>query len=263
MSQSPFYVEIRSGLCNHLFQLAAGYAHAKRHGRSLVVSARTANGKRTYYHDYLTAFEPLIGPVPHPITLWKEPHFSYTPIPPEPNAMSGYFQSDKYFRDISGEICALFVLPEPIRAEVTAKHAAILTPALLADAVVVHVRRTDYVASTTVHGILIGDYYDRAVAEARKYSSGPLLIFSDDLAWCRAQPVFSGAIFVDEPTDYMALYLMSQYRHIVIANSTFSWWAAYMGPQPKTVIAPSRWFGPSGPKDVQDLYLDHWHLVDA
>jgi hypothetical protein len=257
----PVYIELRSGLCNHLFQLAAAYSYAKSHGRPLVVSTHTANGKRTYYHNYLTAFQPLIGPPPNQIHLWKEPTFSYRPIPAGINALTGYFQTDKYFRDISDEVCALFTPPEPIRIAVETKHAALLTPPMLSDAVVVHVRRTDYVASTTVHGILDVAYYERAIAAARKFSSGPLLVFSDDLPWCRAQSMFAGAIFVDEPTDYMALYLMSQFRHIVIANSTFSWWAAYMGPQPKTVIAPSRWFGPSGPKDVDDLYLDHWHLV--
>jgi hypothetical protein len=125
------------------------------------------------------------------------------------------------------------------------------------------VRRTDYIGSVK-HGILDLPYYERAVAEVRKHNpDGPLFVFSDDLEWCRAQSVFADAIMVDESVDVAALYLMSQYRHIVMANSTFSWWAAYLGPQPKTVIAPSRWFGSTGPADTADLYLDHWHLVDV
>jgi hypothetical protein len=257
------FIDIRAGLCNHLFQIAAGYAYAKRHDMSLIVPPAGARGARVYYQTYLRSLLPCISTPPQPIRLWREPTFSFTPIPDGVNAITGFFQSDKYFHDVSGEVSALFALPEEHRATVETRHAVILTDDMRATGIVVHVRRTDYIGSVK-HGILDAAYYERAVAAARKKNpDGPLLVFSDDLAWCRAQPVFAGAIFVDEPTDYMALHLMSQYRHIVIANSTFSWWAAYLGPQPKTVIAPSRWFGPTGPADTADIYLSHWHLVDA
>jgi hypothetical protein len=253
----PFYVELRSGLCNHLFQLAAGYAHAKRHGHPLVVSALTANGKPTYYKQYLTAFEPFIGPPPAPLNLWCEPRFSYMPIPATVNGIRGYFQSERYFHDVSGDIRSLFTPPVAVRDAVEAKHAAVL--AVRDSVVAVHVRRTDYCGSR-VHDVVTPTYYEKAL---ELVGGRRPVVFSDDLAWCRAQPVFAGAHFVDESNDVAALYLMSQFQHIVIANSTFSWWAAYLGPQPKTVIAPSRWFGRGGHSDTQDIYMSHWTIVDV
>ena len=256
------FIDIRAGLCNHLFQIAAGYAYAKRNGMCLIVPPVGVRCARVYYQTYLRGLLPCIGAPAQPMRLWREPAFSHVPIPDGANAITGFFQSDKYFRDVSGEVSALFALPEEHRATVESQHAAILTDDMRATGIVVHVRRTDYIGSVK-HGILDAAYYERAIAAARKYSpGGPLLVFSDDLAWCRAQPVFAGAIFVDEQTDYMALHLMSRFRNIVMANSTFSWWAAYLGPQPKTVIAPNRWFGPTGPADTADIYMDGWHLVD-
>jgi hypothetical protein len=255
---SSLYVKVWSGLCNQLFQIAAGYAYAKRHGLTLIVPERTLNGKPTYYKQFLTAFIPFLGPQPpDSLNSWSEPRFSYTPIPASMNEIGGYFQSEKYFRDVSGEIRTLFVPPAAVRDAVEAKHASLL--AIRGSVVAVHVRRTDY-CMLKKHNILTMEYYKKAL---RLVEGKQPIVFSDDLAWCRTQPVFEGAIFVEEPNDVAALYLMSQFSHIVIANSTFSWWAAYLGPQPKTVIAPSRWFGPGGPPDIQDIYMDHWTLVDV
>ena len=263
-SKPPCFVQLLGGLCNQLFQIATAYAHAKTNGYTLVISSTTQSIPRsTYFDTYAHRFANYVG-TPHvnPV-VWYEPKFSYCPIPTYATFLQGFFQSETYFKDISSEIVNLFRPPEHICTAVEQKHTALLTPDVRAHAIVVHVRRTDYIGNSN-HDVITPAYYERAITEIRKYNpDGQLLVFSDDMGWCRSQPVFAGAIFVDEPTDYMALYLMSQYRYFVIANSSFSWWAAYLGPQPKTVIAPSRWVGLSGPTDTQDIYMSHWHIVDA
>ena len=62
---------------------------------------------------------------------------------------------------------------------------------------------------------------------------------------------------------YIELYLMSKCQHNIIANSSFSWWGSYLNTYDKKItIAPKQWFGPEGPKYVNDLFLDNWILLD-
>jgi len=88
------------------------------------------------------------------------------------------------------------------------------------------------------------------------------LIYSDDIIMCREMPFLQGTniTFVDEPDDSAALHQMSQAPNIIMSNSTFSWWAAFLG-MPKRVIAPDRWFGLRGPKDTQDIYEPSWEKI--
>jgi hypothetical protein len=85
-----------------------------------------------------------------------------------------------------------------------------------------------------------------------------LLVFSDDLPWCQSLDFLEGATFVEEPDASAALHLMSQFRYYILSNSSFSWWGAWLGEKAVYVIAPDRWFGPTGPADFQDIYERTW-----
>jgi hypothetical protein len=89
------------------------------------------------------------------------------------------------------------------------------------------------------------------------------LIFSDDIAMCRKMPFLQGKniIFMDVPDDSAALYQMSQVPNIIMSNSTFSWWAVFLGVKKVRVIAPDRWFGINGPQDTQDIYEPSWEKM--
>jgi hypothetical protein len=189
-------------------------------------------------------------------------------IPAAARNLVGYFQSSKYFADVSGEIRSLFDLPAPLQAVAAHKHAALLTPPLLERAVVLHIRRGDYVEPWHLkkHGILGAPYYKRALAAARATLGDdvPVLVFSDGLDWCRAQPWLAGAIFVDEPNGPVSLWLMSQFRNYILSNSTFSWWAVFLGSPTKGCMwAPDRWFGEVGPFDWEDIYEPSWIRLAA
>jgi hypothetical protein len=256
---TPCVAILHSGLCNQMFKVAAAYAHAKRNGYTLAIRVRHAGDRNLL--AYLPQLKPYFIPSSTNSAVWNEPGFSYTTIPTEAQQLGGYYQSPRYFDEVRDEVCALFDPPQ--KEEISRRHVATLE-GIKRGGIAVHVRRGDYLLHPQKHGILTMVYYEKAVATARERLGNPvapLFVFSDDLPWCRAQPLFAGATFVDEPVDYIALYIMSQFQTIVIANSTFSWWAAYMGPRSKTVIAPDRWFGPLGPQDFNDIYLPSWIRV--
>jgi hypothetical protein len=128
------------------------------------------------------------------------------------------------------------------------------------ESVALHVRRGDYV-QINGHFLLSMEYYTQAL----KYVVGQVYVFSDDLDWCREQ-FPSDYIFVDIG-DYLAFDLMRVCKHNVIANSTFSWWAAYLNDNPnKIVVTPKRWRkDPNDPafSDRNFLQPDGWHVVDS
>jgi len=132
----------------------------------------------------------------------------------------------------------------------------------VANAVCVHVRRGDYVTSER-HGLCGLDYYREAMAWLQARMSGlEFFVFSDDPAWVAAHFPRNGAVtLVTHNTgraDAEDLRLMMQCRHFVIANSTFSWWGAWLGQAPgKLVIAPKRW-NASEKFSEKDMVPEEW-----
>lgn len=258
------YIQLAGGLCNQLFQVAALLRHCMRYKYTPKISGMCLY-RPTYWDTWLRSAARYIGDRPAGVPVWNEPGFKHTAIAPTAQILNGYFQSSKYFADISGMIRHMFDISPGQQEEVKRDYGPILTDEVRERAIVVHVRRGDYLTgpiNPTKHGFLTADYYRRGVAEARARGNAgdaaPLLVFSDDLAWCRAQDFFAGAFFIDEPYDVKALWLMSRYQNYVISNSSFSWWAVWLGPTAKCVIAPDRWFGHPGPYDYEDIYEPDW-----
>jgi len=253
---SECYIQTMGGLGNQLFQIAAAYAHCKRNKLDFKLSNTVSIDKHgTHWETILYKCKKYFGENKGQ-SGWNEPAFHYTPIPAGATSLHGYFQSGKYFSDYAENIRNLFTLPYKKQQDIHAKYDTILADPSYA---VLHIRRGDYVQLTTLHCILNEDYYRRAVALLReKKPDARLLVFSDDLPWTCSLEFLRGATFVDEPDAASALYLMSQFEHYVLSNSTFSWWAAWLGTTAKTVVAPDRWFGPDGPKDFYDIYEPSW-----
>ena len=180
----------------------------------------------------------------------------------------GYFQSGHYFAGVEHDV----------REAVRALLEGMLTPSgrelaaqLRADPhrVAVHVRRGDYVSNPTAaayHGTCSPAYYRDAVDHiAQRCGPLTLFVFSDDQDWVRANMPFAHpAVHVDcNPPDrgVWDMHLMKHCRHHVVANSSFSWWGAWLNPAPdKIVVAPRRWFtDPS--KDTSDLVPAAWTRI--
>jgi hypothetical protein len=260
------YVKLMGGLGNQLFEIAAAYAHAQRNGYTLQLShdVDSGRGRPTYFDSFLHSCKRYIGAPPATRT-YGEPHFHYAPIPAAAQSIYGYFQCSRYFADLSDQVRTLFDPSTAIKDAVTAKYTALLTEDTKANSVIIHIRRGDYLKDTThsYHGILSSLYYKHAMARFRTILGDNIkfYIFSDDIKYCAAE--FPEATCIDEPDDCLTLHLMSQFRHYIISNSSFSWWATWLGEPAMHVIAPDRWFGPKGPQDYQDVYEDSWIRIKA
>lgn len=181
--------------------------------------------------------------------------------------LDGYWQSEKYFREIEGCIRDEFTVksdPEGLNRELAEMIKEV-------DAVSVHVRRGDYVSDPVTsawHGTCSPRYYEQAAALiARTVRNPHFFVFSDDPAWAE-QNIHLGYSSVHVKHNgpdrhFEDLRLMSSCRHHVIANSSFSWWGAWLGRSPgKIVIAPSRWFN-TEEMDTSDLIPDTWIKLEA
>lgn len=179
--------------------------------------------------------------------------------------LEGHWQSERYFSDIADIVRREFrvkAAPDATRASLAAQIAG-------TSAVAVHVRRGDYVASPEtgrVHGVCGLDYYRRAVEAIARVEPQPhFFVFSDDPAWVR-QNLHLGfpTVLVERPaegSDCEDLRLMSLCRHHIIANSSFSWWGAWLNPNPdKKVIAPQKWFSLET-RDTRDLIPAGWMRI--
>ena len=127
------------------------------------------------------------------------------------------------------------------------------------DVISLHVRRGDYVTNPN-HPTQNMDYYENALSY---FGNESVIIFSDDPEWCKSQDLFSSDRFSisENNTTEFDLCLMSMCKYHIIANSSFSWWGAWLA-KSKKVIAPSNWFGGScSNKSPKDMYCDGWIVL--
>jgi hypothetical protein len=160
--------------------------------------------------------------------------------------LDGYFQSEDYFKSIREQLLSDFQFPglNETARELENEIAASGT------AVGVHVRRGDYLKPDILayHGVLPLAYYQQAKREIESSVTNPhYFVFSDDPEWCRSNFSFLGsnAKIVSQAVDnaWTDMYLMSLCKHHIIANSSYSWWAAWLNKNPeKLVVAPKNWF---------------------
>jgi hypothetical protein len=163
--------------------------------------------------------------------------------------LDGYWQSEKYFIDIKDKLLLDFSPSVEIENKLKSNF--------LGKTVSLHIRRTDYVTSNGYHPVQNLDYYNKALESLGAYDR--LIIFSDDVNWCKLNLKFNNMIFCEIENDLHQLWLMSLCHDNIIANSTFSWWAAWLNKNPnKKVIAPKLWFGQQTNIDSSDIIPDSW-----
>lgn len=159
----------------------------------------------------------------------------------------GYFQCEKYFQHRRNEIIDLLKPDDEILNKIKKYHQYYNNISL-------HVRRNDYVKLyPEIHPPQTIEYYNNALRELPKDLY--VLIFSDDLVWCKENFIGNRFIFIDE-LDYIEIYLMTQMKYHIIANSSFSWWGAWLSDAEK-IIAPKIWFGKNTISDI-NLIPNNW-----
>ena len=179
--------------------------------------------------------------------------------------LEGYWQSEKYFKDIEPIVRAEFTVktaPDPV-------NEAMAQTIRRTQSVSLHIRRGDYVSDATmrhVHGICLLEYYYTAVARLIQAGVTPhFFIFSDDPPWAQANLKLKSPVTIvthnGANRDYEDLRLMSLCHHHIIANSSFSWWGAWLSQnQNKIAFAPAKWFNTTE-RDTRDLIPDEWHRI--
>jgi hypothetical protein len=179
--------------------------------------------------------------------------------------LDGYWQSEKYFADIAALLREEFTP----RLEPGAEAARLAAEMAATTAVSVHVRRGDYVSeerTAQFHPVCSLDYYRDAIARITVRVPAPhFFVFSDEPAWAREHLRFDHpATYVSqshEDADIEELWLMSRCQHHIVANSSFSWWGAWLNARPgRQVLAPRHWF--KTPQDeTSDICPPDWELL--
>lgn len=198
--------------------------------------------------------------------IYQEPKFSFNKellSQPDNTYLVGYFQSEKYFKNIRSVILQDFIFTNKLNSN----NKSILNKINTTNSVALHVRRGDYISNKNankVHGPKGLDYYAEAVEIiAKKIKHPTFFIISDDPSWCKDN------IKLKHPTVYITennkgiddMHLMTHCQHGIIANSSFSWWGAWLNKNPnKMVIAPKKWFNDPS-IEAQDVVPNDWIRV--
>lgn len=290
-----------SGLGNQMFQYAAGRYYARRYGAQMRMAVDHARNAVSHGHPrpfLLSNFE-ITAPVKelsridrfvltqrqclkpasaafraalgiYVSTEEVEQRYTFMPdLPLQKNVKTlylvGYWQAHRRVDDIAEELRSEFTFKKPAQG----KNLQVLDQINHSkNPVSLHVRRGDYTLAAEGNIALPIDYYSQAISTFRKRLDDPtFFVFSDDIAYTREHlPRGIRAIFVDHndaSSSHEDLRLMSSCRHHIIANSTFSWWGAWLNPRPdKMVFAPKYWLLKQD-SYFPDLLPPSWMLADT
>lgn len=283
--------EILGGLGNQMFQYAVGLALATKLNADFRVDKTKFKGYKAHKFglDTLRLSIDFIDPADYflsersnsvtrnirefvrskksnkpTIKVYREQGFTYSPEVLSSKGdvyLTGYFQSEKYFSAIRDSLLVAFK-PKKVSKEAKAMAEIINKEK---NSVSLHVRRGDYVSNPDAnkyHGTKGLDYYIAALARVNKsQKDSTVFVFSDDIAWCKKNLKLKAkkVVWVDGKNSPIEdIYLMSLCKSNIIANSTFSWWGAWLNSNPKKiVVAPKVWFSDSN-IDTSDLIPADW-----
>ena len=267
-------VELQGGLGNQMFQYATARALALHQNRPLYIDK---SGFEEYkLHDYglhnlnISASyheEPkgILNKLQDKLTTkvrYEEGSLRYArevfDLKAQKIFLKGYFQTEKYFSKYRTEILQEFKVVSNLKEETI----ALLKTIEGTNAVSIHIRRGDYV-NHSIHDSCTAEYYNKAMALVESRIESPVyFVFSDDINWVKENfsPKFKTYYvdFNDAKTNYEDLKLMASCKHNIIANSSFSWWGAWLNTHKnKIVIAPEKWFNVAT-LDYTDIVPESW-----
>ena len=254
--------KLMGGLGNYLFQIASTYSKSIDDNLNFIldidditiIHSNPNNYKNNIFRKL--NFQILNGQY----SLFNEPSFNYTMIPKfnDNTKMVGYFQSEKYFSNNREKILNIFSIDETTNNLIKSKYNDIVNN----NSCSIHVRRGDYLNLSQYHPTQSIEYYKESIRIVGE--DFHFLIFSDDINWCKENLSFiKNKTFIEGNTDYQDLYLMSMCQNNIIANSSFSWWGAWLNKnENKKVISPKLWFGEKNKHLItDDLYCKNWIVI--
>lgn len=267
------------GLGNQMFQYATGRALANKLNGNLKIDT---NGFDNYFRkfdlhnfkiraEHATEKEIIFLKSKNlffkPKFICKEKGHNYNPNIQKaklPVYLDGYWQSEKYFSEIRSQLLEEF---RPAKSLSVYSDRILKIIERSRNSVSIHIRRGDYLTpqNQQVHGVCSLEYYRSAIQTLQEsFAELSFFVFSDEINWAKANLSFDNTTcFVDENTgdrSFEDLLLMSACEHNIIANSSFSWWGAWLNKNPnKTVVAPLKWFT-SAKLNPNDIFVSGWVL---
>jgi glycosyltransferase involved in cell wall biosynthesis len=253
---------LAGGLGNQMFEVAAAASLAKDNGALLVINPTEhilPNQGRNVNNYVNNVFSRIVVDKYPPVqTDLKVESIYYQPVTlKQSSKLHGHFQSYKYFHHNRDYIRNLFGPTMDMEEHIERKYDMDQASRITA----IQVRRGDYVKFPQHHPLLPPEYAAKAV---KMTECEGVWVFSDDTEWCKNNLHFDVPVEYVKDDDYIEMYLMGLCKNLVISNSSFGWWAAYLGSA--KVFAPNPWFGPAliaeGFK-IEDLILPDWTIVNV
>lgn len=276
--------KLQGGLGNQLFQIYTTIAYAEQTNSKFFFSDAyelkcSVTNRHTYWNTFLTSLKPFLIDIKlinqENIAIIKEKGFTYSQLPLQPiygnknKILQGYFQSYKYFNHDFQSINRLLKI-DNYKVKLTNKYLKLINEDR---PISMHFRLGDYKKLTEYYVLLNTDYYKDAlncILTTKKYETHKKVLY-----FCEEQDLedvenmitilkveFPSLVFerVDtELEDWEQLIMMSLCKYNIIANSTFSWWGAYLNTsREKIVVYPKYWFGPRIKHEMHDLFPESW-----
>ena len=280
--QKMISVNLIGGLGNQLFQIATTIAYCIKYRTHFVFpysEVLTVGIERpTYWNTLLCALKKFTtadnyvihNQFLYGLPIYREPRFEYSKIPAnlEDVMLNGYFQSPKYFDTYRQQVLDIMGIEEQ-RAKVRDEYPELIRPG--EPSISLHFRLGDYKHKQEYHPVLPAEYYERALdLVPKEYLEYARVLYfceeedrqvvDDIMATLYEKYQLNLPIRVDSRIpDWKQLLIMSHCQINIIANSSFSWWAAYLNSDlKKTVMYPEVWFGPALAHDTAGMYPEGW-----
>jgi hypothetical protein len=245
-------IELKAGLGNQLFQLAfLEYLSAIKYvdlflSQNTTISPHSnTNYLYSIFQNWINQWKPWETIKHHVYESSIAQHLPET----ENTQYHGYFQYHQYVTD---EFIQKLTFPTKTLSKYTGIQSKVF----------IHIRGGDYLEGSNrdIHYVKLENYYLRAIEQFP--TDTEYVVFTNDLNYAMSQPVLSKIKYtvINEP-EIESMYLMSQCKGGICANSTFSWWGGFLNKHRK-IILPSKWFV-NAPAIVGDLYVPHWTVVDV
>lgn len=250
--------QMMGGIGNILFSFATAYSLSKKYNLNLRIFYNHIGYLHTdpkfYSNNIFKNFEEILNI--NEFSIYNYMDFPYKEVNVNKTNnifLNGYFQSEKYFSNYNSELYSIILNNGNFDKNLKNKYFINNGK----ENVSVHIRRGNYLQLSNYHEVLDINYYNEAL---NKFNDCNIFVFSDDIEYCKNHFNNRNFNFIENSSDIEDLYLMSLCDHNIIANSTFSWWGAWLNQnQNKKIIAPKKWFGIDNSNiDTKDLIPNTW-----
>jgi hypothetical protein len=247
-------------LGNQMFQIASTIGVAKKNNLEFSFPEWVCSHSGYRYEKFFKKSLPKKY-FKNTIKIINECQFNYNEIIVDDKnldySLNGYYQTEKYFKEYTDVIKEYFELKNEYDDEINKKYGDILK-----NSCSIHIRRGDYLNQKDYHPVQSIYYYHEAIEKiyGNDTKSVNFLIFSDDIDWCKKNIFLPKIHFIENNINIIDMFLMSKCDNNIIANSSFSWWGAWLNKNVnKKVVGPTKWFGPQLSKhNTEDIIPNDW-----